>query len=97
MISRTLRSYVVPANASGGSNRARTSCWVIVEAPRGRPDSVSRPADTMPIGSKPALIQKSLSSIAVVASIISPGICSNVTTSRRNEPSLASSTSPVRS
>ena len=34
------------------------------------------PAETMPTGSKPGLLQKSLSSIAVVASMISPGIWS---------------------
>ena len=45
----------------------------MVEAPRGLPETVSRPAETMPAGSKPGLTQKSLSSIAVVASMISPG------------------------
>ena len=63
MISRALRSYVEPSNAAGGSRRARTSCWVIVDAPRGLPETVSSPAETMPAGSKPGLLQKSLSSI----------------------------------
>jgi hypothetical protein len=70
---------------------------VIVDAPRGLPEIVSRPADTMPTGSKPGLLQKSLSSIAVVASRISPGSWSNVTSSRFRSPSLASSILPVRS
>ncbi|MEJ7697815.1 MAG: hypothetical protein WKF78_14665 [Candidatus Limnocylindrales bacterium] len=47
---------------------------MIVDAPRGRPEIVSKPALTMPAGSKPGLIQKSLSSMAVVASSISAGI-----------------------
>ena len=69
----------------------------MVEAPRGRPDSVSMPAFTNAIGSKPAFCQKSLSSIDVVASSISPGIWSNVTTSRLSSPRRASSILPVRS
>ena len=55
MISRALRSYVLPSNAAAGRSRARTSCWVMVEAPRGLPATVSSPAETMPAGSKPAL------------------------------------------
>ncbi len=97
MISRTLRSQVVSSNAAAGRRRLRTSCWVIVDAPRGRPETVSSPALTMPAGSKPGLIQKSLSSIAVVASSISPGIWSKVTSSRRSVPRRASSTLFVRS
>ena len=97
MISRALRSYVEPSNAAGGSRRARTSCWVMVDAPRGLPETVSRPAETMPAGSKPGLLQKSLSSIEVVASMISPGSSLYVTSSRFRSPRRASSTLPVRS
>ncbi len=76
MISRNLRSYVEPSKAQSGSSLARTSCWVMVEAPRGRPEMVSTPAEMIPTGSKPAFCQKPWSSIEVVASIISPGIWS---------------------
>ena len=56
-----------------GRSRARTSCWVIVEAPRALPVSVSAAADRIPIGSKPAFCQKVLSSVLVVASIRTGG------------------------
>ncbi len=46
MISRILRSSRLPSNALGGRSRARTSCWVIVEPPRGRPLIVSTVAET---------------------------------------------------
>ena len=47
MISLSLRSIVRSGSwtSSGSSSRARTSCWVIVEAPRLSPRSESRPAD----------------------------------------------------
>ena len=64
----------VTAVLSFVSRRCRTSCWVIVEAPRGRPRSESIPAATMPIGSKPAFYQKLPSSIAVVASTRTGGM-----------------------
>ena len=76
---------------SGGSRRARTSCWVIVEAPRLEPRSESSPAETMATGSKPAFSQNVLSSMAVVASSRIGGISSKVTTSRLNWPNRASS------
>ncbi len=80
-----------------GQERCRTSCWVIVEAPRLLPRSESRPAEMIATGSKPALSQNVLSSIAVVASSRIGGISSNVTTSRRASPNRASSVLPVRS
>jgi hypothetical protein len=97
MISRILRSSRLPANALGGRRRARTSCWVIVEPPRGLPLRVSSVAEMKPPTSKPGFDQKSLSSIAVVASSISGGIWSKVTMVRLNSPRLASLTLPVRS
>ena len=97
MISRILRSSRLPSNALGGRSRARTSCWVIVEPPRGRPLIVSTVAETNPAKSKPGLSQKSLSSIAVVASRISGVSSAKVTTWRFRSPSLASSIVPVRS
>ena len=96
MISRIFRSYVV-VKAESGRRRLRTSCWVIVEAPRELPESVSMPAEMMPTGSKPALLQNVLSSLAVVASTMTAGICSNATTSRRSRANVASLTAPVRS
>ena len=48
MISRIFRSSRLPSKALGGSRRARTSCWVIVEPPRGRPLIVSTVAETKP-------------------------------------------------
>jgi hypothetical protein len=47
--------------------------------------------------SKPGFVQKSLSSTAVVASIISGGISLKAASSRRRTPNRASSTLPVRS
>ena len=98
-ISRTLRSADtwVCALPSSVSSRWRTSCWVIVEAPRGLPRMASMPATTMPTGSKPEFSQNVLSSIAVVASTSTGGTSSNVTTSRLNSPNRASSIVPVRS
>ena len=99
MISRSLRvaDRSVCAVPFWVSSRWRTSCWVIVEAPRGAPRRESMPAATMPIVSKPALSQNEPSSTAVVASTSTGGIWSKVTTSRLNSPNRASSTLPVRS
>ena len=99
MISRILRSYFEPANALSGSRRFRTSCWVIVEAPRSRPPvTVSMAAETMPTGSKPALLQKVLSSIDVVASTSAgESWAKSSMTWRWTWPNRASSTLPVRS
>ena len=49
MISLSLRSNVrsPSCSRSGSSRRARTSCWVIVEAPRLLPRNESRPAATI--------------------------------------------------
>ena len=84
MISLSLRSAVRFGSwtSSGSRRRARTSCWVIVEAPRLLPRSQSSAAETIATGSKPALSQKVLSSTAVVASTRTVGISSKVTTSR---------------
>ena len=70
MISLSLRSAVRCGSwtSSGSSRRARTSCWVIVEAPRLSPRSEPSAADTIATGSKPAFSQNVLSSTAVVAS-----------------------------
>ena len=93
MISRIFRSSRLPSKALGGSRRARTSCWVIVEPPRGRPLIVSTVAETKPARSKPGLTQKSLSSIAVVASRTSGVSSENVTISRLRSPRRAPSRS----
>ena len=99
MISLSLRSIVRFGSwtRSSGRSLARTSCWVIVDAPRLLPRNESRPAEMIANGSKPALSQNVLSSIAVVASRRIGGISSNVTVSRRSSPNRASSVSPVRS
>ena len=99
MISRSLRvaDRSVTAAPLSDSRRWRTSCWVIVEAPRGWPRSESMPAATMPTVSKPALSQNEPSSTAVVASTRTGGISSNFTTWRLNSPKRASSILPVRS
>ncbi len=80
MISLILRSIVLPGSctSSGGRRRARTSCWVIVDAPRASPLSESSPAETMASGSKPVFVQKVLSSTAVVASTRAGEIWSKV-------------------
>ena len=67
---RIFRSIFLPGSCtnSGGRSRARTSCWVMVEAPRASPLSESRAAEAIASGSKPVLVQKVLSSTAVVAS-----------------------------
>ena len=98
MISLIFRSTFLfgSATSAGSSRRARTSCWVMVEAPRWVPVRVSRTAARMPSGSKPLLVQKVLSSIVVVASMTMPGTWSNWTTSRCWLPNRASST-PLRS
>ena len=69
MISLSLRSMIRSGSltSSGSSRRWRTSCWVIVDAPRSSPRSVSRAAAAMPIGSTPVFVQKVPSSIAVGA------------------------------
>src|SRR3954449_6840043 len=59
MISLIFRSYTEPSNAVSGRSRARTSCWVIVEPPRGWPVRVSIAAETQPPMSNPGLVQKS--------------------------------------
>ncbi len=99
MISRTFFSYgsaSVPTYASG-SSRSRTSCWVMVEPPRGLPSSVSMAAETNPTGSKPGFSQNVLSSMDVVASMSSGGMSAYLTSSRRSVPKTARSTLPDRS
>ena len=54
--------------SSGSRRRWRTSCWVIVEAPRLLPRRLSIPAAMIATGSKPALSQNVLSSTATWAS-----------------------------
>ena len=99
MISLSLRSAVRCGSwtSFSSSSRARTSCWVMVDAPRASPRSEPSAADTMATGSKPAFSQNVLSSTAVVASSRTLGISSNLTTSRRASPKRASSIVPVRS
>ena len=94
MISLIFRSKVRFGSwtRSGSSSRWRTSCWVIVDAPRLLPRRLSRPADTIASGSNPALSQKVLSSIAVWASMTIGGMSANATTSRFSPPNRASST-----
>ena len=99
MISLSLRSMVRSGSwtSSSSSRRLRTSCWVIVDAPRLLPRSESTAAEMMATGSKPAFSQKVLSSTAVVASRRTGGMSSNWTSSRRLSPKRASSMVPVRS
>ena len=99
MISRSLRvaETSVCADPFSDNRRCRTSCWVIVDAPRGLPRSESTPAAMIPTVSNPAFSQNVRSSTAVVASMSTGGISSYVTTWRLNSPNLASSTLPVRS
>ena len=94
MISRSFRvaERSVTAAPLSVSRRWRTSCWVMVDAPRGWPRSESMPAATMPTVSKPALSQNEPSSTAVVASTSTGGISSNVTTCRLNSPKRARTT-----
>ena len=94
MISLIFRSYVLPSNALAGRSRARTSCWVIVDAPRARPRTVSYAADMIAIGSKPAFCQYVLSSMLVVASMSIAGRSLYSTTVRFCWPKRASSTLP---
>ena len=99
MISLSFRSIVRSGSCTSSSlsRRFRTSCWVIVDAPRLLPRIESTAAETMATGSKPAFSQNVLSSTAVVASSRTGGISSKVTSSRRLSPKRASSTVPVRS
>ena len=94
MISLTLRlaESSVTAEPSSVRRRWRTSCWVIVEAPRARPRIASTPAPTMPTGSKPALSQKLASSIGG-RRVDEDGreLARTSTTSRLNSPNRASS------
>ena len=96
MISLSLRSAVRCGSwtRAGSSSVLRTSCWVIVEAPRLSPRNEPIAAETMATGSNPALSQKVLSSTAVVASSRTLGISSNWTTSRLASPKRASSILP---
>ncbi len=94
MISLIFRSYVLPSNALAGRRRARTSCWVIVEAPRARPRTVSYAADRIAIGSKPAFCQYVLSSMLVVASMSIAGRSLYSTTVRFCWPKRASPPCP---
>ena len=60
---------------SSGRSRARTSCWVIVEAPRSlTPEAFSATAEISAAGSMPALSQNERSSAVVVASRTRVGI-----------------------
>jgi hypothetical protein len=64
---------------SGGRRRARTSCWVIVDAPRSSgvsPLAFWKTAAAMAAGSKPSLVQKVRSSAVVVASMTRRGTSS---------------------
>ncbi len=99
MISLALRSNVRCGSwtRSWGSSRWRTSCWVIVDAPRARPVIESSAAEKMPSGSNPALVQNVWSSTAVVASMRVGEIWLNATTSRLTVPNVASWILPVRS
>ncbi len=99
MISLSLRSAVLCGSwtRAGSRRRWRTSCWVMVDAPRLLPRSESSAAEKIATGSKPALSQNVLSSTAVVASRRTLGISSKVTVSRFASPNLASSILPVRS
>jgi hypothetical protein len=99
MISFSFRSPSRPSpwTSSSSSSRWRTSCWVIVEAPRGLPRMASIPEATIAAGSKPVFVQKLLSSTAVVASMRTFGISSNDTSSRCSSPKRPSSRSPLRS
>ena len=78
MISLSLRSAVRFGSwtRSSSRSRARTSCCVMVEAPRLLPRSESRAAEMIATGSKPAFSQNVLSSTAVVASRRIGGISS---------------------
>ena len=99
MISLIFRSKVcwVCAVPSVVSRRCRTSCWVMVLAPRGRPRTASRAAAMMPTGSKPLFSQNVRSSMDVVASTSAGGRSANRTVSRLKSPNRASSILPVRS
>ena len=75
MTSLALRRYTSPpgSTTSAGSSRARTSCWVIVDAPRPLPWTVATAAETMAVTSKPSFSQNVRSSAVVVASSTSGG------------------------
>ena len=78
-ISLALRTYRSEpgATTSAGSIRARTSCWVIVDAPRSlSPLAFSAIADRIACASKPAFSQNVRSSAVVVASRTSRGTSS---------------------
>ncbi len=100
MISLALRRYLSAPGSitSEGSSRARTSCWVMVEAPRSLvPLAPSAAAAAMAAASKPLFAQKVRSSAVVVASSTSRGTSSKATTCRSSTPNCPSSTVPVRS
>jgi hypothetical protein len=84
-ISSILRSNVRFGSWTRLSSRSRwrTSCWVIVEAPRLLPRRLSSAAEKIASGSNPELSQKVLSSIAVWASMTIGGMSAKATTSRR--------------
>ncbi len=98
MISLILRVKVgsVWADPSWVSSLWRTSCWVMVDPPRGWPRSASRPETRMPSGSNPELSQNVLSSTAVVASTSWGGIWLKVRTVRFSVPNVASWVVPSR-
>ena len=70
MTSFALRRYTSApgSTTSAGRSRARTSCCVIVEAPRPFPCTVSTAAATIAVTSKPSFSQNVRSSAVVVAS-----------------------------
>ena len=98
-ISLIFRSKVRPGSSTraGSRSRWRTSCWVMVDAPRLLPRRLSTPAAMIASGSKPELSQNVLSSTAVWASMTIGGMSLNSTTSRFSPPNRASSILPVRS
>ena len=98
MISRILRSSRLPSNALARQEAGPDELLGDRRAAAGPAARACRPSPRRSRRSRSrGSIQKSLSSIAVVASRISGGSSSNVTTSRLNSPSLASSILPVRS
>ena len=98
MISLIFRSTFLlgSCTSSAGSRRWRTSCWVMVLAPRAWPLTESSAADTMASGSKPVFVQKVLSSTAVVAST-SAGESWSQVTGMRCSPLLKRASSVVPS
>ena len=86
------------ATTLSGRSRARTSCWVMVDAPRSPPDdALFATADRIAAGSNPSFVQKVRSSAVVVASTMRCGTSSKATTRRCSRWNTPSWTFPVRS